>query len=293
MSAVSEAGSQRLTLGGLAQRYGLDMEPGFIANVTITSIADDVDSLSPGALFIARTPSAIAALPRAAQAGAYAALLPRSARGRAETEGGELPLLFGSLDERRLGDLASAIAGNPSNSMAVFAVAGDDRSAIEADVAALFDLLHLLGNPVAVISADGSRSMERSLELSYPLGVLDVQRVLSVCAEDGVAAVIIALDAHTIAEAGLESVTMDVLGIERNTGHASVEGLRSRYGFAVDEDMRLTTPTSEARQLSLESAMSSAEGISEPLALAISMVLAAGVRRNNVRSALRVSRELR
>ncbi|OZG63510.1 UDP-N-acetylmuramyl peptide synthase [Bifidobacterium lemurum] len=293
MSAVSEAGSQRLTLGGLAQRYGLDMEPGFIANVTVTSIADDVDSLSPGALYIARTPSAIASLPHAAQAGAYAALLPRSARGRSETEGGDLPLLFGTLDERRLGDLASAIAGNPSNSMAVFAIAGEDRHAIAADVAALSDLLHLLGNPVAVISADGSRSMERALDLSYPLGVLDMQRVLSVCAEDGVAAVIIALDPRTVAESGLESVTMDVLGVERASGQTSIEGLRSQYGFVVDEDMRLATPTSEARQLSLEAAMSNGRGVGEPLALAISMVLDAGVRRNNVRSALRVSRELR
>ena len=293
MSAVSEAGSQRMTLGALAQRYGFDPEPDTIANVTVTSLADDVESVKPGALFIARTPADIAALPRAAQAGAYAALLPHSARGRAG-EYADLPLLFGSMDDHRLGELASVMAGAPSNALAVFAVAGDDDATVSRDVEALGDLLHMLGNPVAVISADGSRSMERPLDLTYPLGVLDVQRALAVCAEDGVAAAIVALDSRTIAESGLESVVMDVLGTEDSAGRRmTLDDLHQRYGFAVDADMRLTVPTSESRQLSLEASMATGQGVSEPLALSIAMVLAAGVRRSNVRSALRVSKELR
>lgn len=72
----------------------------------------------------------------------------------------------------------------------------------------------MLGNPVAVITASGSTSMTRTMNLNYPLGILDMQRALSVCAEDGVAAVIIAMDDRTLAEHALESVNVDVLGTE-------------------------------------------------------------------------------
>ena len=54
--------------------------------------------------------------------------------------------------------------------------------------------------------------MTRTMNLNYPLGILDMQRALSVCAEDGVAAVIIAMDDRTLAEHALESVNVDVLG---------------------------------------------------------------------------------
>lgn len=51
----------------------------------------------------------------------------------------------------------------------------------------------MLGNPVGVISAGNSQSLERFLDLNYPLSILDVQRTMAVCAEDGAAAVILAL----------------------------------------------------------------------------------------------------
>ena len=156
----------------------------------------------------------LADLPRAEQSGAYAALLPRTCRGR------DIPVLasrwcsaIAATD--MLGDLASSLAGTPSNAMAVFAVAGDDDDIIHAGVKHLADFLHMLGNPVAVIDSTGSTSMTRSLNLSYPLGILDVQRTLAVCAEDGVAAVIIAMNNATLQREALESVNVDVLGSER------------------------------------------------------------------------------
>ena len=52
MSAVSESMNRRMTLGLLASRYGFDLDPTFATEVTITSIADDIDSVRPGALFM-------------------------------------------------------------------------------------------------------------------------------------------------------------------------------------------------------------------------------------------------
>ncbi|MDB0630316.1 UDP-N-acetylmuramyl peptide synthase, partial [Bifidobacterium adolescentis] len=52
MSAVSESMNRRMTLGLLASRYGFDLDPTSAAEVTITSIADDVESVRPGALFV-------------------------------------------------------------------------------------------------------------------------------------------------------------------------------------------------------------------------------------------------
>ena len=81
MSAVSESIAQRMTLGMLAERYGFDIDPEFASNVTITSLSDAVDTISPGAMYICDS-NHLADLPRAEQSGAYAALLPRTCRGR-------------------------------------------------------------------------------------------------------------------------------------------------------------------------------------------------------------------
>ena len=52
MSAVSEAVARRMTLGYLADTYGLELDPDFASGVTVTSIADDVDSVAPGSLYV-------------------------------------------------------------------------------------------------------------------------------------------------------------------------------------------------------------------------------------------------
>ena len=72
----------------------------------------------------------------------------------------------------------------------------------------------MLGNPVGVISAGNSQSLERFLDLNYPLSILDVQRTMAVCAEDGAAAVILALSEETLNDDALQSVNVDVLGCD-------------------------------------------------------------------------------
>ena len=56
MSAISESMNRRMTLGLLASRYGFDLDPTFATEVTITSIADDIDSVRPGSLFMPSAP---------------------------------------------------------------------------------------------------------------------------------------------------------------------------------------------------------------------------------------------
>ena len=95
--------------------------------------------------------------------------------------------------------------------------------------------------------------MTRSLNLSYPLGILDVQRTLAVCAEDGVAAVIIAMNNATLQREALESVNVDVLGSERVAQGEDVASLKTRYAFVSDRALALTVPTGESDELAAES----------------------------------------
>ena len=91
-------------------------------------------------------------------------------------------------------------------------MAGNDAQAVDQGVRDLADFLHMLGNPVGVISSGNSQSLERYLDLNYPLSILDVQRTMAVCAEDGAAAVILALSEETLKDDALQSVSVDVLG---------------------------------------------------------------------------------
>ena len=111
MSAVSESIAQRVTLGMLVERYGFEVDPPFATNVTITSLSDAVDTVIPGSLFICTHEQEPDVL-HAAQAGAYAALLPRASKG--QIANADIPLLYGDFDDRVLGDLARPLARPPS-----------------------------------------------------------------------------------------------------------------------------------------------------------------------------------
>ena len=214
MSAVSESMNRRMTLGLLASRYGFDLDPTFATEVTITSIADDIDSVRPGSLFMPSAPVDEQQLRQAQALGAYGAVVPHALRGK--TEGIQIPVIYAEPTAQQLGRLASELAGSPSDSLAVFAVAGNDAQAVDQGVRDLADFLHMLGNPVGVISSGNSQSLERYLDLNYPLSILDVQRTMAVCAEDGAAAVILALSEETLKDDALQSVSVDVLGCDDN-----------------------------------------------------------------------------
>ena len=290
MSAVSEAVARRMTLGYLADTYGLELDPDFASGVTVTSIADDVDSVAPGSLYVPAQSVDVKRLEEARARGAYAALVPPSMKH--EDGPAQMPLLRARLTSRQLGDIASDIAGTPSNALAIFVVGSDDPKRSERYASCVADFLHMLGNPVAVITASGSTSMTRTMNLNYPLGILDMQRALSVCAEDGVAAVIIAMDDRTLAEHALESVNVDVLGTEDVNASASLNELKTRYAFVAEHDMSMTSSTPESDEMAADSPAMYDRVRLGHMSLAIAMVLAAGVRKNNIRSALHVANNL-
>ena len=226
MSAVSESIAQRVTLGMLVERYGFEVDPPFATNVTITSLSDAVDTVIPGSLFICTHEQEPDVL-HAAQAGAYAALLPRASKG--QIANADIPLLYGDFDDRVLGDLASGLAGGPSNAMAVFAVTGADEQA---------------------------------------------------------------MDDRTLAEHALESVNVDVLGTEDVNASASLNELKTRYAFVAEHDMSMTSSTPESDEMAADSPAMYDRVRLGHMSLAIAMVLAAGVRKNNIRSALHVANNL-
>lgn len=355
MNAVDEYSRVRVTLGFAAKNYGFEVVPAFATGVTITSLAHDVRQVRPGCLFVPIGHVDKRQLEAARDAGAYAALVPPEFRNEASSLG--LPLLVSSYNPVALGKLACDINGDPSSSVATFAVAGDDDDEIHANVIRLADFLHMLGNPVGIISDSGSMSLQRELSLQYPLHIADVQHTLSVCAEDGAAAVVIALNSATFSKNALQSVNIDVLGAEESSVEkASVEkasaesseekisseksvvnsevnsevksatnsevkseinseikssvektaldylpplrqlsfySLRQRYGFASRDHAYCVTRSAESDELAQLADQIGGKDVKKHLSLTIAMVLAAGVRRGTIKSALRVSRELR
>lgn len=223
MNAVDEFSRTRVTLGFAAEQYGFEVIPSFASGVTITSLACDVRSVKPGCLFVPSSRVDKRQLEAARDAGAYAAMVPPEFRSEAMSVG--IPLLVSSNNPITLGKLACDVNCDPSSFIATFAVAGDSDDEIYANVIRLADFLHMLGNPVGIISAAGSSSLQRELDLEYPMGIIDIQHNLSVCAEDGAAAVVIALNSATLSKDALQSVNVDVLGVESNNALAMAGSL--------------------------------------------------------------------
>lgn len=223
MNAVDEFSRTRVTLGFAAEQYGFEVIPSFASGITITSLVCDVRNVKPGCLFVPANRVDKRQLEAARDAGAYAAMVPPEFRSEAMSVG--IPLLVSSNNPVTLGKLACDVNNDPSSFIATFAVAGDDDDEVYANVIRLADFLHMLGNPIGVISAAGSNSLQRELDLEYPLGIVDIQHNLSVCVEDGAAAVVIALNSATLKKDALQSVNIDVLGVESNNALAMAGSL--------------------------------------------------------------------
>ena len=297
MGSVNESLTQRITLGALSSRYGLSLDPPFAAPVTVTSLADELDDVRPGCLYMPLdTDPTDELMGRAMNRGAYAMLAPTALRGSfAETD---IPVLYGDLTAAQVGQLASWVAGNPSETLAMFAICGPQAADA---VNALGDFLHVLGNPVIRVSSRGSYCLDRQVDLRYPLDALDIQHVLSVGTEDGAAAAVICLDDSTLRRGAMSGVSLDVLSVSddtRLTGATQrkiLESASHTYGFAIDDNSHIASRTSDSDALAKQSDGQDEQDLSavNRLSTAIAMVMAAGVRRSNIRSALRVSRELR
>lgn len=255
MDALDEYSRIRVTLGFAAKRYGFEVVPAFASGVTITSLVDDVRNVRPGSLFVPSGHVDRRQLEAARDAGAYAALVPPEFYSEAADLG--MPLLISAENPVALGKLASDINSDPSSCVATFAVAGYDDDEIHANVIRLADFLHMLGNPVGIISDAGSSSLQRELNLDYPLGIAEVQHTLSVCAEDGAAAVVIALTPATLRKNALQCVNIDVVGVEKGEDKVTEDALqRDEYDF---DALSNSSAVSESKNSAGSSANSSAK----------------------------------
>lgn len=297
MSSISESVSQRMTLGYIQEHYGFDVVPAYASMVTITSLANDPQSVRPGSLYVPAGDADGSRVTRtivdeAIANGAYAILLDESMRDAMGDE--PVPVLYGTPTDRQLSQLASQIAGDPSQTLAVFAVTGTNSQRIAQGVRTLAQFLHMLGNPVGMISADDSQSLERALDLHYPLDPLAVQQTLAVCSEDGAAAVIIAMNDDTLLPEAMEAVSVDVIGYDGvpgpNEAERFVEESCERFGCEPTDATHIVGRTEESDMMAVQAGFDH-ENVRQ-LSLAISMALAAGIRKNNIRSALRVSKEM-
>ncbi|MFT8858092.1 UDP-N-acetylmuramyl peptide synthase [Bifidobacterium aquikefiri] len=352
--------SQRMTLGYLGNHYGLAVQPKFCEPVTITSLADDARSVRPGALFVpSQNRVSAAEIVEAQTRGAYAMVLPQAKETVANNI--QIPLLLGTLDAEQIGQLASDVAGEPSEALAIFAIADSDGAKY---VNKLAEFLHILGNPVGVVSSEGSYSLDRPLELNYPISMFDMERLMSVCLEDGAAALVIAVNPQTLKPHALQAVQVDVVSLAssssalaqisaqareaadeaarkadkqanikavseadvtqtvaiasdemkinkdeqqdkrrdssfdmsrnqtRQAEQRRLEQICTTYGLRIAKNTKVAARTDESDSLSMQAGISEDGDSQKQLSLSISMTMAAGVRRNNIKSALRVSKEL-
>lgn len=198
-----------------------------------------------------------------------------------------------SRPHQQLGRLASELAGSRPIRWPVFAVAGNDAQAVDQGVRDLADFLHMLGNPVGVISSGNSQSLERYLDLNYPLSILDVQRTMAVCAEDGAAAVILALSEETLKDDALQSVSVDVLGCDDNgLGEAEIVKSVARFGCTVGKRTHIAVRTQESDVLASQAGSGIRADEQQRIVSCPYDGACAGVRKANIKSALRVSRDL-
>ncbi|OTA27560.1 hypothetical protein B9G54_00350 [Alloscardovia macacae] len=346
MSSVSESISEHLTLGDIRRRYGISAVGAHHDAVTVTSAADALEDITPGALYIS---SAREYDPRivhaAARRGAYAIVFMRaesvsesmedSAVTSALPLDAEIPVLFANLHNDERARIAADMAGYPSASLAVFAVQGDRSGKL---VSALYSVLHYLGNPLGVIDARGGHSLERELNMSTPLSPLDIQRMLFVMAEDGATSVILHIDDSVLEALSLTSVTVDVytntsresynvpelsphvsgmmetLGLDDAPASTSKRPsfLRSHaqkddadelrrvarqdvqaYGAEITDQTLCVETSQDAKDLVDEVLGAEASEREQELATAVTMVLAAGVKRSSIKSALRLAYEMK
>ncbi|MDD6373743.1 MAG: UDP-N-acetylmuramyl peptide synthase [Bifidobacteriaceae bacterium] len=295
MGSVCESTTERTTIGDLRDRFGVDIGSGEAAPVTVTSIADDLQSVTPGALFIAGagvhvSPDLVSA---AADRGAYAVLLPTSRKPEFNSLDPDIPVLFGDLTPAQLSTLAAQMTGYPANQLAIFTVCGGDSANCSE---ALADLLHVLGNPVGLLSSVGSYSLERDLTYSYPLSGLEVEAMLFAAMEDGATSVVIDASDTTLSDGALAGVSVDVCGLLDDVGVSdspdeAMKRSLARYGAQISENTHTTTRTHDSDEVAAEN-VKDGDGVTvDQLSIGIAMVMQAGIRKSGIRNALRVIRD--
>ncbi|MCI1983179.1 MAG: UDP-N-acetylmuramyl peptide synthase [Bifidobacteriaceae bacterium] len=295
MSGLGDVPFRRVSLEYLKKNFSARLDEPFVNLVTLTSLATDLDSVSPGSLFIPGPEERDhASLHAAVNSGAYAVLVPEGGE-RPKTSDIGIPVLSARDIPQKLGTLASYMEGTPSESLAVFVVFGA-ASGAEKVAAKLATLLHMLGNPVGLVSQEKSYSLNRGLNLNFPLNSVQLQRLESLVLEDGAAALVIAADEGTLDSTALVGTQIDVYSrVGENAMPATVASAIAagettpEYGAAFDKQThRVVAGMFDGELARLGTLMPMTDRSS---ALSISMALAAGITIESIQQAVKVSEE--
>ncbi|MCI1935085.1 MAG: hypothetical protein LKJ44_05070 [Bifidobacteriaceae bacterium] len=281
MSGLGDVPFRRVTVEYLKKNLAARVDEPYANLVTLTSIATDLEEVGPGALYVPpEEQQNVESLRSAESKGAYAVLLPENDETHTfsvKTLG--IPVLFARNIEKSLGTVASYMEGDPSDSLAIFVVFGDEAQQVAAKLATL---LHILGNPVGLISQERSYSLNRGMNFKFPLNAAQVQRAQSVILEDGAAALVIAADDDTLASDALVGTRIDVCGSHDET-------ISPSYGADFDQETHIVKPGMFDGELArLGTLMPMTDRVS---AMSISMALAAGITIESIQQAVEVSEE--
>lgn len=281
MSGLGDVPFRRVTVEYLKKNLAARVDEPYVNLVTLTSIATDLEEVGPGALYVPSEEQQNEESLRAAESkGAYAVLLPENDEARTfsvKTLG--IPVLFARNIDKNLGTVASYMEGDPSDSLAIFVVFGDEAQQVAAKLATL---LHILGNPVGLISQERSYSLNRGMNFKFPLNAAQIQRAQTVILEDGAAALVIAADDDTLTRNALIGTRIDVCGSHDET-------ISPNYGADFDQETHIVKPGMFDGELArLGTLMPMTDRIS---AMSISMALAAGITIESIQQAVEVSEE--
>jgi UDP-N-acetylmuramyl tripeptide synthase len=284
MSGLGDIPFRRVTLDYLKKALSARLDEPFVGLVTLTSCATDLSSVSPGSLYVPGPGERNDAdLHAAIDKGAYAVALPEGLDTQFSTKQLGIPVLFARSIDGKIGDVAAYMEANPSDSLAVFVAFGDNAESVAAKLATL---LHILGNPVGLISHDKSYSLNRGMNLDFPLDSVRLQHLQSVALEDGAAALVIAADSQTLGAHALVGTQIDV---SAHSDEAQMHDSEQFFGARIDKTTHSVSPGMNAAELArVGSQIPLTDSAS---AMSFSMALAAGITVESIQQAVKVSEE--
>lgn len=292
MSYANESRITSVTIQQLRESYGIEVHHNDCGPVTITSLATSLEEVTQGSLYIP-SEQAIASDPsciQATQRGAYAVLVRRDMP--IDVAQVSIPVLYGTLSEQELGAIAALLHHHPAQNIAIFAIIGQHTARYAQQLAYI---LHILGNPVGVICESAVKSLDSDVHMAMPMNAIDVQRMLGVIVEDGAAAAVIGVDQQTLQRGALATVGLDICALiqdDHKLGSTGINETAAYYGAVISEQIAIATPNADSDELAR---VLKPHGETQELAVlstCIAMVMAAGVRKNNIRSALKVAKEM-
>ena len=286
MSGIGDVAVTPVTIEYLKKNYSARIDDTFTNLVTLTSVSAQLSDVTPGCLYVpchserASAEGLTANLEAAVERGAYAVVLPEALPFRINTKDVGVPVLFAPAMDEHLGELAAYMAGEPSESIAVFVVFGEKAQVTAQKVATL---LHILGNPVGLISRESSYSLNRAMTFRFPLSAAVVQRTLAVMLEDGVTALAIVAD-----DTAFDLYALAGIHFSESSGVALGATTLPSATHYDPETHEVTTGMYSHDLAQLQSTIPLTDDADR---MSVSMILGAGITLDSIRQALSVAEE--